>query len=190
VTLPSILTELEPEPEQLETGWLDDDRRAEWAMRRLRELDQTMTDLDAQADVWISEIREWLHERITPSQNEAQRLTDALLRYALAVRERDDRKTVKLPSGTLTTRQASEPTVKATDDKALLAWCEEHLSEHVREDVVKEVKSVRISELRKQLVVHETDDGDLYVTTDDGELVPGVTAERGASMAHLALAVD
>lgn len=184
--LPPMIDQ-EPTPDELASDWMQNDRRAEWGLRRMREIDRAVTDIDAQADVWISEIREWLHERIEPLVNESNRIESSLLRYALAAREHDGRKTVKLPSGTLSTKQAKEPVVSVVDPKAVLEWAKANVQGPARDDVIKVDESIRISELRKVVEVRTTEDGDLYVTFQEQELVPGVAAELPASMANVAL---
>lgn len=181
--LPEDVTESIPDDGIEE--WLDNDRTAESALRRLRRLTHKREELRAQCDAWTNEILEWWSGEDGPMAREVERLTTALEHYALATRSRDDRKTVELPSGTLSTRQATDPIIDITDPKAVIAWLDAE-DTGIPEDVVRREPKVLVSALRKHLAVHRTEDGEMFVTTAAGELVPGVEAREPETVPHVA----
>lgn len=186
-TLPDFITESPDDyaPDgELAHDWIDSDRRAEWALRRLCSIRARHAELTEQRDAWIAEVYDWWTATDGPIENECERLTAALERYALVARERDDRKTVTLPSGTLRTRDGGDPVVSIVDAKAVLAWALEDAERAAA--VVKVDQKVLVAELRRIASIRTTEDGDRYVTTHDGELIPGVCIVEPETTAHIA----
>lgn len=154
----------------LDNGWVDDDERAEWAMRVLVGAQTRIIDATLQRDRWIARITRWYDDTTAADRNRVGHLTGILERYAIAVRERDGRKSVKLPSGDIETRCPTEPRVEITDPKAVLVWAKD-----TDAACVKTVEEVLVSQLRPLVkIVPLTDDGDWGVFDADGNFVPGV----------------
>lgn len=144
-------------PKEFEVWHITDTGGAEWAMRFAATLTSRVQEVKAQAKVWRSPIDMWEHDELRQIEPALHRFTVELEMYAVA--QRDDWGTTKLalPSGEVTTRRATKPSIDLDDEQeeALVAWAAEHLSGDEYETVVKTTTHVLISELRK-LVELET----------------------------------
>jgi phage host-nuclease inhibitor protein Gam len=123
----------------LPSRWqVTDDRAAEWAMRHVARLTNELEKLKQQHDAWVNEVRDW-YDREARTITRGLAYFDGQLRtYALARRVLDeDAKTLRLPSGEVRTR-ASQPTLRITDEAALIAYLKPRHADLVRtrEDVL------------------------------------------------------
>lgn len=139
---------------------------AEWAMRRLRELQDEVNEARAMHAAWRQPIDDWLAARVAVPQARVAFLNRKLEAFGILMRQANpNTATIPLPSGDIATRQAKEPTVVIVDEDALIAWADEQLPALVYEDVVKTEQSVRVSELRKHVDIVEVE-GDVTVEVD------------------------
>lgn len=159
--------------------------KADWAMRILNGAHKQRDGVREQAEAWRSEIRErlarvaaWEADQLREPERTIAFMSNHLERFAIAERERTDgkTKTIKLPSGKITTRRAEEPKVNIADPDALLAWVKANVDADKIEQVVKTTESVLISEFRKLVTIEPQyqavvdDDGGLVHDTD-GEVI-------------------
>jgi hypothetical protein len=158
---------------------------AEWAMRRLAELEDDVAEAKAHATAWRAPIDDWLDKQTAAPKERAAFLRRKLEAFGITQRMGNPRlATIPVPSGEIATRQAKEPTVIVVDEATLIEWCEDTLPGFLFDDVVKTEQSVRVSELRKCVAVELVPDEDgvttYRVTFADGEVehdVPGVEVE-------------
>lgn len=153
---------------------ITDDRTADWAMRKIQEL-------DADTAAWKRHY-EMLAAKVE-QQNEAakERLMEHLRRYFEMVPHHTTRtqESYALPAGKIGVKAVAPGYVR--DDVALLPWVRENHTSLVQ---VKE--SVNWVELKKRLTIT---DG-LVVDTETGEIIPGVTAIEGGTKFFVQFAKD
>lgn len=137
----------------------DSDGAAEWAMRKLAEAAKRVAEAAQQHGAWVAELDRWLDDVTRADRRTIDFMTAQLNRYALERAENGGPATLRLPSGTVPTRD-EKPKAEIVDDEAYIAWAEAHLPA-----TVKVKKSPLVSELRKA-------DGLTlgYATTDRVEL--------------------
>lgn len=142
---------------------ITDDRAADWAMRKIKEL-------DADTASWANHYAR-LTEQVT-RQNDAakERLMEHLARYFEAVphHKTKTQESYALPTGKIGVKTVTPGYVR--DDAALLPWVKEN-----RADLVEVKESVKWSELKKLLDTS----GGTAVDRETGEVVPGVTVTPG-----------
>lgn len=176
-------------PDSVQRWQIDNLDSAEWAMRKLARLEARAVAISRQADVWRAPIDQWEQAEQARIEPAALFFAERLRTYAVARRAEDERanKTLRLPSGTVSTRRATEPKVVLTDEEAVIAWAAASLPADEYEAVVQTVQTVRISALRKlvKAVIADPEDGWTYpvVHVTTGEVVPGVTIEMPATKA-------
>ncbi len=148
---------------------VDDDGKAEWAIRKLARIRSRQHANEDLADGEIQRVREWLHDVQKPLENDAQYFTGLLTDYAIMQRQEDDRKTVSLPHGKLRSTER-KPGVEISDPAALTEWA---LAVHP--EAVETRHSVPKSALNRIAAVMDGEPRDV----DTGERVPGVETVPG-----------
>jgi len=151
--------------------------QAAWALAEVARLAEAQADVARQADAWRDRISEWEQSQSRPLAGRSAFLSGRLERYALAVRERFGDKTLRLPSGDVKTTAHSASVVIDGDEKLLAAWLHPRLSDAEWEKVANVSVSLRISELRKLVVVATDEDGNTEVRIGgyEGDAVPEVS---------------
>lgn len=153
--------------EEQEGFVIDTEQKANWALRKIKQLQDKM---DANADLaaeeiakveaWEKEVNEGLHQSILF-------FTGLLEQYHRGVYAKDpEAKTIKLPHGQLKMR-AQQPEFRRDNDK-LLAWLESKGT--IGKAYIKIAKSPHWGELKERLRIA----GDRMVDPETGEVVPGV----------------
>src|ERR1019366_2881063 len=133
-----------------------DDKKAAWAIKRLRALRVTMEMNQSMADEEIAKVKEWVEDVNKNIAQDASYFIALLTRYALQQRRDLDRKSIKLPHGALKTRAGS---VKwDINDEVFLAWAKVNAP-----DLIKVVETPKLAEAQKVFIVAVTDS----VATDD-----------------------
>ncbi len=174
-------------PEPLRERGLEHDEHAAWALATVAKLNERLRDLNDQADAYRQRITDWQLDQSRPLAARAAFLAERLERYALAVRDRDGTKTLRLPSGDVkTTSHAAK--VVIDDEQLLAAWLHERLSDLEWEDVANVSVSLRVSELRKLVaVMNDTvllrEEPVPYVRVEDASVTAKVTAAPGERIA-------
>jgi phage/plasmid-associated DNA primase len=150
---------------------IDNDQKANWALRKIRHLKQKKKENKEFADTEseaiqkeIDEVNQWLESENDSLDNDIEYMEGMLRVYAEQLKADDPKlKTHKLPFGQLQFRKQRDKW-EYEDDK-LLEFAEENLK-----DVVKIKKSVNKRKLKQKLKVV----GDKAVVADTGEVIEGV----------------
>lgn len=140
---------------------VNDDAKADWAMRKLASLRRKQTDNKAIYDREVLRVAEWLEKVNTDLERDAEWFESNLKPYALTERY-NGRKSVVLPHGTIKTT-AGRPKIEIENELEFLAWAETSQPELIR--IKKEID-------KKVLNTLLTDSGDVIST--QGEIVPSV----------------
>ena len=166
-------------------GWMpDDDDAAEWAMHKLAELLRERARLDAEHDAWI--------ERVEASRRAATRglvhriafFQEALTGYAIAWHAEmpNVRKTLRLPSGDVSTTTPTKPNVRlvASYTAKVVEWLQGLPAAKVAEAKALKVPEPEplISGVRKLVRVERLDSGQLVaVDLESGEILTFLAVE-------------
>ena len=140
---------------------VNDDAKADWAMRKLASLRRKQTDNKAIYDREVLRVAEWLEKVNTDLERDAEWFESNLKPYALTERF-NGRKSLVLPHGTIKTT-AGRPKIEIENELEFLAWAETSQPELIR--IKKEID-------KKVLNTLLTDSGDVIST--QGEIVPSV----------------
>lgn len=168
---------LDPMPAAAQRFIVDDEAKAEWALRKLARAEAEMARDRALATEEIAKISSWLEERSAVILRRIEFFSSLLVEFHTNEIAADpNRKTISLPSGTLRARKAADRWVIEAPE-VFITWAKDNLPEAVR---VKE--SPALAEIKSQLAVSKvactTEDGQpgFYASVPDtGEIVPGVT---------------
>lgn len=159
---------------------VEDTGAAEWAMRVLREADEHLADVQAQADQWHREVQAWADREATPALR-SRVYMDALLRdYGARRRAEDpDVATLRLPSGVIETT-ARRATPRVADPDAVLAWAKANAPLAVETVPATERVTAAAAKALGKIVEdrREEDDGTEVVVrsfvAEGGEPIPGM----------------
>jgi len=140
---------------------VDDDAKADWAMRKLASIRRKQAENKTIHDREVQRVLEWLETVNTALERDALYFEAILKPYALLQRS-EGRKSVVLPHGTIKTT-AGRPKVEIENADEFIKWAEASLPEAVR--IKKEVDKTVLKDLI-------TDTGQVIST--QGEIVPAV----------------
>jgi hypothetical protein len=140
---------------------VDDDSKADWAMRKLASVRRKQADNKAIFDREILRVSEWLDKVNTDLERDAEWFEANLRPYALQERSKD-RKSIVLPHGTIKT-VSGRVKFDIEDESEFLAWAETNAPELVR--IKKEIDKKALGALNQ--------DEDKVISTQ-GEIVPAV----------------
>lgn len=139
--------------------FVDGDGPAEWAMRKLAEIDANLAALDEQAVAYADKIRTWHSDARRRVSVQRAFFAGHLERYGIAVREANPkRSTIVLPSGKIATTD-NRAKVEVADDETLIEWVDENLPATVADVIAPTSRRVLISELRKIATVADQPTG-------------------------------
>jgi len=185
---------------------------AEYTMARLARVDRHLAELTAQRAAWMRKVDEWYRAETAGFDHRRAFLEDLLEAWALAERRTNPKgpATFRVPSGEVGTTAQRAPSVVIPPDEsgkkvdpraeeAIIKWAADVLPADAYDLVVKTETSVRISELRKLVVVVDNADptADDYVpdylvvyqfdpdNDTTRELVPGVVVEPPSTTAKV-----
>jgi hypothetical protein len=99
---------------------VDNDQKADWAIRKLAVIRRKQAENKAIYDAEIIRITEWLSTVNTALDRDALYFEAVLTPYALLQRS-EGRKTVSLPHGTLKTT-AGQPHIEFNDESKFIEW--------------------------------------------------------------------
>lgn len=141
-------------PEVARRWEIDGPRTAEWAMRRLVELKAEARAIAEQAEDWRAPIDAWERDGLARFAQRIQFFEGHLERYGVEQRiAKPKEATIRLPSGTISTRKPSAPVVSVADEEALVNFLGAWLDSEAFEAVVKKVETVRLGPLRELVTV-------------------------------------
>lgn len=140
---------------------VDNDEKADWAMRKLASIRRKQADNKAIYDREVLRVAEWLEKVNTALERDAEWFESNLKPYALVERH-SGRKSIVLPHGTIKTT-AGRPRIEISNELELLAW-----AETAQPDLIRTKKEID----KKSLNALITETGDVIST--QGEIVPSV----------------
>lgn len=146
---------------------------AEWLLRKVGAADREVAEVRRQATEWRQRIDEWEDDAVRRPEARRAWAVAHLTVFALAERAAG-RKSVTLPSGKVSTRQASKPTVRVADPDVFVQWAKASLSEAEQAMALTAPKPL-VSGIRTLVHAHEI--GGAIVVEHGGEEVPGLVAE-------------
>lgn len=144
---------------------VQDDGAAAWAIKKLRGIREHIAMNESIAQEEIARINEWLKGVNKTLTDSAGFFEINLKNYALEQRRDADRKSIKLPHGTLQTTAGQ--TKWTIDNEVFIAWAKINAP-----DLVKIEESPKLGEAKK---VFNAANG--VAVTQEGEIVAGVTTE-------------
>jgi len=169
--------EVESQKQENDYFVIDNDRKANWALRKIRHLrnkknenkEFAETEIEA-IQKEIDEVNDWLESENSSLNNDIEYLEMKLKYYALDLRDDDpELKTHKLPFGQLQFRKQRRKW--EYDNHKLLEFVEKNIK-----DTVKIKKKVDKRKLKQKIKVV----GDKAVVADTGEVIDGIKViERG-----------
>lgn len=143
---------------------IDDEKKADWALRKIREAEAQIEQVKRFAEERIAEIEAWVERTTASEQRTIDFMTSQLELYHRKLFEENPRlKTIKLPSGELQLRKAQPQ--YARNDEQLAAWLKVRYPELVK---VKETPDW--NEAKKRFPIA----GKRLVDPNTGEIVDGV----------------
>ena len=150
---------------------VDDDAKADWALRKLRSLRRKQEQNQKLAEAEVQRVSEWLSKVNTDLENDARYFEAILTPYALLQRS-EGRKSVVLPHGTLKTL-AGRAKVEIENADEFIKWAEEN------DPTLLRVKKEPDKKALNELIVEEN-----KVISTQGEIIPSVKvlpAQTGVS---------
>jgi len=140
---------------------VDDDSKADWAMRKLASIRRKQRENKIIHDREAQRVLEWLEKVNTALEREAEWFESNLRPYALQQRS-EGRKSVVLPHGTIKTT-AGRPKFEIANESEFILWAEKNEPDLIR--VKKEID---------KKVLHALNQQDDAVISTQGEIVPDV----------------
>lgn len=164
-------------PDSVLRWQITDDGAAEWAMRKLADVQSQVAELEARRDGWMAKIAAWFDQATKPLSSRAEFFGAHLESYALRRREEDGIKTVRLPSGSVSTRQPG-PRVVVRDEAAFRAWALAHPDSPAVRIKVDLMRTTQAAGEMKRTVRAVKSGEDWRVVLDDGEVVDWAGVEE------------
>jgi len=148
---------------------ITDDGAASWAMRKLRHIRRQQQSIDATRQQEVDRIDEWHRSATAPLEQSATYFESILSHYALLCREDPDdgRKSISLPYGKVSTRNASPKWT--VDAEEFLPWATVNRPHLVRTKI-----EPSMSAIKEDFPGFPVIDGESALITEDGEVVPGI----------------
>ncbi len=153
--------------EERESFIVDNEQKANWALRKIRQLQEKRVANIELAENEIERINMWLDDINSELEQSIDFFTGLLEQYHRRIFEQDPKaKTIKLPHGKLKMRKQQPEFIR--DDGKLLAWLESQGT--VGKAYIKIIKSPHWADLKKKLEIA----GDKMVDPESGLIVVGV----------------
>lgn len=149
---------------------VDDKEKANWALRKIKQLKGKQEEVDNLAEKEINKIKMWQDKENNKLDNEIEFFEGMLEEYARDLKNDDaDFKTLKLPSGDLKFRKQRPKYIY--DNEKLISYAEENFT-----DLVEVKKRVSKRELKKSIDIVNGK----AINVETGEIVEGIEVkERG-----------
>ncbi len=160
----------EARQEQEREGFVvDDAQKANWALRKIKQLEAKKKENTTLADEEVAVIRDWEREENGKLQQDIDFFTSLLERYHRDLYAQDpDIKTIKMPNGQMKMR-VQQPEFRR-DDKVLLDWIKNEWVPAVQAQYVRTTEKPDWRELKGYLEVA----GDRMVDPESGQVVEGI----------------
>lgn len=150
---------------------VNDERQASWAMKNLATAQRRIDAAERQAAEETERITRWVDYATKTQKDIVQYFTSALESYMLRLREEEDRKSLSLPDGDISSR--SVPDKAAVSDLGVfLKWCAE--TGHTNWVRIKQEADLAA------LKDHIDFNGDEVIDADTGETIDGLLHIEGA----------
>jgi hypothetical protein len=149
------------ETPDLDRFTVDNDAKAEWALRKLAALRSKITENSDLATAEIARVQEWLNHTTEKLNKDASYFEGMLTTYAISERNVNDRKTIELPHGKVKSRSVKAK-VSVLNAEKFVEWARANNPDLIR---IKETPNV--SALSDFII-------GTNVVTADGEIIPEV----------------
>ena len=147
---------------------VDDENKANWTLRKIKQYKDKIADNNALAQAEIDKIERWNNEVNEQAQSSIDYFTSLLTSYALNKRAEDPKfKSLKLPNGRIGFRK-SQPKWVYDNEKVI-----ETLEKANLTDFIRVTKAPSKAEIKKAFEVV----GDKVVNPDTGEVIEGIEIE-------------
>jgi hypothetical protein len=160
-----LIEEAAPENFDPLTFVVNDDAQAAWAMRNLAKASRRIDAIEKQGNEEAERIERWVTYATKSHRETARYFRAALESYLLRIRDEEDRKSLSLPDGDLTSR-AIPAKAQVSDLGVFLKFCEET----GRNQWVRIKKEADLSAMKD----HVSFDGDLVLDSETGEVIEGL----------------
>lgn len=148
---------------------INDENKANWALRKIKQMKDTIEKNNALAQAEIDKIEDWRERENEKSQTSIDYFQSLLAQYALEQRERDPKfKSLNLPNGRIGFRKR-QPKWIYDNDKVIETLEKANLS-----DFIRVTKAPSKADIKKAFEVA----GDKVVNPDTGEVLEGITVEQ------------
>ncbi len=136
----------QPFPSPVVAWSVCDTGSAEWAMRKLAHAEHQIAEVRADARRFKDQIEAWEKAQLRRPERAANFFTGQLVTYARRKREEEDQKTLKLPSGEVTSRRnPARPEIVKDEESDFIEWAKATAPKAVKakwSPVMAEVKKV------------------------------------------------
>lgn len=133
-----------PGPDKVLAWSVCDTGSAEWAFRRLSNLELAAAEARAAAKEWRAQIDRWERGQLVPLERSINFFTGQIEAYARRKREEEGQKSLKLPSGEVTSR-LNPARAEVADPEEFIAWAKANCPSAVKakwSPVMAEVKKL------------------------------------------------
>jgi len=144
---------------------VDDDQKANWALRKIKQMQEQIKENNDLADAEIDKIEFWRKTENEKAEADIEYFQSLLAEYAMHKREKDPKfKSLKLPNGRFGFRK--RPAKWEYDEEKVL----EHLKESELTDFVRVKEEINKRDLRQFVEVA----GDKVINPETGEIIEGI----------------
>lgn len=148
---------------------VDDENKANWALRKIKQMNDTKEKNNALAQAEIDKIERWQNEVNEQAQSSIDYFQSLLVEYATNKRKENPKfKSMKLPNGRIGFRKR-QPKWIYDNEKVI-----ETLEKAELSDFIRVTKSPSKADIKKAFEVV----GDKVVNPDTGEFLEGITVEQ------------
>lgn len=159
----------EQEGTEKESFTVKDDSSANWALRKIKHINDRLDENKALFDAEMDKLERWIKSEEEKSQNDIDFFQGLLAEYAMKKKEEDPEfKSLKLPNGRIGFRK-QQPQWNYDDEKIVQALKDSNLK-----DFINVQESPKKADIKKAFDVI---DGKV-VNPDTGEILKGITIEE------------
>ncbi len=152
-----------------ETFKVTDDSSANWALRKIKQLQDQQKETNSLAEAEIEKINTWADSENEKAQRDIDYFQGLLAEYALKKREENPKfKSMKLPNGAIKFRK-QQPKFNY-DEETLI----KSLKNTGRFDLIKTKENIDKTAIKKSFVIHD----DKLIDPETGVFVDGVSVEH------------